>query len=298
MASQSRIGKIVVGTDFSDEATAALNAGFAWASRLGAELVLVNVLEEAIAGDDLTRERDASARRAMEQLAADIAGRGVPTTWFVVEGRPDTRLAEISDELGADLLVLGTHGRTGFRRLLLGSSAERTVRLARSGVMVARPGANERAAVERILVPTDFSEQANAGMELALQLAPEQAVIRLLHCWQEPALVGAEFAGGQTPAPLGEQQREAVLREGARLVQRYHTPGIDLGFLHRQQSATQGILTELEDEPYDLVVMASHGRTGVRRWLLGSVAEYTVRHAPCSVAVAPKPVESPSRDVW
>lgn len=298
MAPQPRIGKIVVGTDFSDEATPALNAGFSWALRLGAQLVLVNVLEDVVAGDDLARERDVSARRAIEQLAAGISERGVPTTWFVVDGRPDTRLAEISDELGADLLVLGTHGRTGFRRLLLGSSAERTVRLARSGVMVARPGANERAAVERILVPTDFSEQANAGIELALQLAPEHAVIRLLHCWQEPALVGAEFAGGHALAPLGEQQRDSVLREGARLVQRYHRAGIDLGFLHRQQSATQGILTELEDDPYDLVVMASHGRTGVRRWLLGSVTEYTVRHAPCSVVVAPKPEESPSRDLW
>lgn len=293
MGTPSRIDKIVVGTDFSDEATAALNAGFSWASRLGAELVLVSVNDSAGIHDELTRERDASVRRAIEQLAAGITERGVPTSWFVVEGRADTRLPAVSDELGAGLLVLGTHGHTGFRRLLLGSVAERAVRLARSAVMVVRPGAVERATSQRILVPTDFSHQADAGVELALDLAPTDAIVRMLHCWQEPALASAEFTSGQALVPLGEQQREAVIREGTRLVERYRRPGIELSFRHRQQPATLGILTELEDESYDLVVMASHGRTGVKRWLLGSIAEYTVRHAPCSVVVAPKPQESP-----
>jgi nucleotide-binding universal stress UspA family protein len=204
---------------------------------------------------------------------------------MIVNGFADTGLCDAARELGADLVFTGTHGRTGVGRFLLGSVAERVVRLSSAPVVVTR-GEAPRGGYRRILVPTDFSEAADAALEMALRVAHAEAEIVLLHCWSlttvAPTYV-AEPSGAVTQS-LRTAVAEGADAAAARLIARHRDRSID--FVRLESPAAAGIQNHLENAgPWDLVALGSHGRRGVQRWLLGSVAELTVRHAPCSVLV-------------
>ncbi|HTM23281.1 MAG TPA: universal stress protein, partial [Kofleriaceae bacterium] len=189
--------KIVVGIDFSSGSEAAIRAAMRLARHTGAEVCLVHcgVVPEhpvgiphglettADAYNKILAEHLASDRARLEELHQRLSGQGVVVSQLVTDGFADTTLVKVADELGAELMVLGTHGRTGVKRFLLGSIAERAVRLAGCNVMVARP-ADGTGPYQRILVPTDFSPSARRALVTALSLAAPGATIDLLHCWQ------------------------------------------------------------------------------------------------------------------
>ena len=78
---------------------------------------------------------------------------------------------------------------------------------------------------------------------------------------------------------------ESIRKQGAKLVRRYEGPGRTLHFFERCMSPVEGITAALDAQAYDLIIMGSHGRHGFKRFLLGSTAEATVRHANCSVLI-------------
>jgi nucleotide-binding universal stress UspA family protein len=208
----------------------------------------------------------------------------------VVDGFPDTGISEAAEDLDADLVIIGTHGRTGLKRLLLGSVAERVVRLCRRHVMVARApvDAGGEAGYRRILVPTDFSPRAELALQVALELVRPGGEIDLLHAWSLPA-----FTGSLVPSRVTENALEPVrasLEAGARekgdaLIARHRREGVAVSLAVVNDSAARAIDACATATSPDLIVMGGHGRRGLRRWVLGSVAEATVRHAPCSVVV-------------
>jgi nucleotide-binding universal stress UspA family protein len=297
--------RIVVGTDFSAESDIALAHGIRIARHVGAEVVLahagtvIDTADAALAPESaalLEYERivaeHAEANRAhLEQLVTRVRATGLAATDKVVDGFPDTGLSEAAEELDADLLIIGTHGRTGLKRLLLGSVAERVVRLCRRHVMVARapvdPGA-EPGGYGRVLVPTDFSPRAELALEVALELVRPGGEIDLLHAWSLPA-----FTGSLVPSRVTENALEPVrasIEAGARekgdaLIARHGREGVSISLIIVNDSAARAIDQAATASGPELIVMGGHGRRGLRRWVLGSVAEATVRHAPCSVVV-------------
>lgn len=149
------INRIVVPTDFSVTSDAAIEYAKALAERFGASLHLIHVFEDpymsvAFATDlyvqPLTETRDAlridAEARLRKQFHA-IDGWGVDGTADVIDGVPAQAIVDYADRLGADLIVMGTHGRSGFAHLMLGSVAERVLRTAPCPVLTVR------AAVER-----------------------------------------------------------------------------------------------------------------------------------------------------
>jgi nucleotide-binding universal stress UspA family protein len=286
------ISKIVVGIDFSEESEIAARYAVKIARYTGASVILVH------AGLVLDKQHDAAhsaAAREWEQmveghLAADrgkleelrerLAAQHQDVSHMVIDGFADTGLCEAAKELGADLVITGSHGRTGLKRLFMGSVAERVVRLCETSVMVARPGAEGSGPFRRILVPTDFSIHADRALQLAMVLCAPDGQIDVFHAWDTPPELALEWTG-PVLHELASQAREA----GESLLAKYHREGLTLGFETVRARAVDGVLERLQGGDYDLVVMGSHGRRGLRRLLLGSVAELTVRHAPCSVLV-------------
>lgn len=131
--------------DFSDDAEAALGTAVELARRLGARLHLLHVYQQPVdvlspygvaIPPNVGPELRAAAERRLQKIAARISG--VPTEVHVAEGPPAPVIAEQARLLAADLLVMGTHGRTGLRHLLLGSVAERTMRTARCPVLTVK----------------------------------------------------------------------------------------------------------------------------------------------------------------
>ena len=225
--------------------------------------------------DDATRLLADAGREATELGAPDVA-----TT--LRNGSPWSAIVELAEHERPDLIVMGTHGRGGVSRFLVGSVAESVVRHAPCGVLVVR-GDAEPAPYRDLLCPVDFSDGARLALDRAAELAaPGGRGIELLHVVEVP---NAYSWHASLAAPVGVEDRaRGSLAEWAdqlRAKTRVEvTTRVQLG------SPATAIVNALSERPFDLVVMGSHGRTGVRRLLLGSVAERTVRHAPCSVLVA------------
>ena len=140
-----RFETFLVPHDFSDDAEAALEAAVELARRLGARLHLLHVYQQPVdvlspygvaIQPNVGPELRAAAQGRLQQLAARISG--VRVELHVAEGPPALAIAEQAQSLGADLVVMGTHGRTGLRHLLLGSVAERTMRTAPCPVLTVK----------------------------------------------------------------------------------------------------------------------------------------------------------------
>jgi nucleotide-binding universal stress UspA family protein len=196
---------------------------------------------------------------------------------------PGTNILSYADENTADLIVMGTHGRRGVDRMLLGSVAEEVVRQAPCPVCTVR-NALETApsdAVRRVMVPIDFSDASKRALEHARELALTYgAEIVAMHAIEEvvlpmaygmaPKQVDAEAVRPNVEAALANLLAEHVGVEHARAEIRVGYP-------------PQEILDAITDESIDWVVMGTHGRQGLNRLLMGSVAERIVRHASCPV---------------
>jgi nucleotide-binding universal stress UspA family protein len=286
------ISRIVVGTDFSPESEVAARYGIKIARHTGADVVLVHAgmvpdhslpsprNEAAREWQRIVDDRLAADRGKLEELRQRLASQAPEVSHMMIDGFADTALCEAGKQLGADLLIVGTHGRTGLTRFLLGSVAERVVRLYERNVMVARPGAQEGAGFHRILVPTDFSMHAEDALRLALVLAAPGATVDVFHTWDTPPELALEWTG-----PILHELAEQARASGENLLQKYQREELTITYETARARAIAGIIDRLHEHEHDLVVMGSHGRRGLRRFLLGSVAEKIVRHAPCSVIV-------------
>ncbi len=295
--------KILVGVDFSAGSEVAIKQALRVARHTGAELCLlhVGVIPEqpvgvpdamattAAAYTRIVKDKLAEDREALARMRERVSGQGVEVSQALTDGFADTAIVRAATEMHADLIVIGTHGRTGIKRFLLGSIAERVVRLASCNVLVARPGGDDEGGFHRILVPTDFTEAARRALDLGVKLAAPGAAVDLLHCWQLPALTASTYGPVKSLRDLDEGIRTTLRGQasaaGQRLLAAHEAAGVELAFHEVEAPPTHGIQDWLADHTYDLVVTGSHGRRGVRRFLLGSVAEVTVRHSPCSVLV-------------
>jgi universal stress protein A len=140
--------KILVPTDFSDCAAGAQATAVDLARRLGGEIVLLHVLVEAplfgeglLSGPRVQSVYDAQrkwAEAALDARTADLQGHGIKASWRAPAGVPFEEIVNIAAEERADMIVIGTHGRTGLNRVLLGSVAERVIRLAPCPVLTVR----------------------------------------------------------------------------------------------------------------------------------------------------------------
>jgi nucleotide-binding universal stress UspA family protein len=283
------LAKILVGVDFSPESLRAVEHAMSVARHRGGTIVLAHVAAipppRNVAGNDgwaaLLRENLAADRVALADLRERIAGQGVDISQVVHDGFADTALAELAREVGAGLIVVGTHGRTGVKRWMLGSVAEKTVRLADVSVLVAR-GEAPPGGYRRIVVGTDYSELAWRALDRAFELAAPDADVRVVHAWQAPYV---EYdLSGDVLAKARESAEAEALAHRERLRDTRRPPGVSL-HLELDDGAPFEALDRRSVDA-ELVVVGSHGRRGLRRFVLGSVAEATVRYARCAVLVA------------
>ena len=268
------------------------------AGEADAELVLLHAwqvpagtfpMEQPIPAELLQRMNDEAQRGldAAVREASTLDARRV--TPVLRHGIPWTSIVDTLEDPAFDLVVIGTHGRTGLARILLGSVAEKVVRHAPCPVLAIRPD-GEPKPFTHALCPTDFSEDSRQAIDFAAELVrPGGAGITLLRVIETPVSYSGELPD---PALIRElDQRSAAQLEAwaARL-----RSAVSVPVTTRCRVGWPGaeILAAIDHDPsIDLVVMGSHGRTGIKRVLLGSVAEKVVRHARCPVCVARKRAE-------
>ncbi|UQA61274.1 universal stress protein [Polyangium aurulentum] len=292
--------KVLVATDLSESADEAIRQGHVIAGEAGGKLVVCHVVHEATRYAPLFPQRlqaetetliavERQAANAVEQRVSAVTGRSLdaPESFEVniTTGSADAEILRVAEEVGATLIVTGSRGLTGIRRMLLGNVAERIVRYAHCPVLVVR----KHEPTNRILAPTDLSERATPAVDLAAQIAQRRGgtlvVMHSLDIVPRPAFGFTVPFGGLPVIPPPEVVTQA--RTGAEEVL--------TGMLERlgakgerrvvEGDAATSIIQMADETGTDLVVVSTHGRTGLARVALGSVAEKVVRGAHCSVLV-------------
>ena len=200
----------------------------------------------------------------------------------------------LAREIGADLIVLSTRGHSGLKHLLLGSTAERVVRNAPCPVLVARKrkqrakASGEAFAIRTILVPTDFSQCSLAGTEYAAFLAKKlNATLRLFHAMYPYTNYVFVDRAGVRLSGLAEAVEETARQEMDALKQMDFLRGLPVQTELLPGLAVDEICAAAGEPEVDLIVTSTHGRTGLKHALIGSVAEHVVRYAECPVMVVP-----------
>lgn len=304
--------KILVGVDLSTTAELAIQHALVLARHTGAEVVLgmatsmpdvpgydapgpgrgpIAAIATALA--DEARRAATVEHTALSELTQRYAGQGVVVSQVIVDGRPAVAIPELARTLGADLIVVGSHGRTGVTRIAMGSVAEHIVRGAPCSVYVAR-GPVPAAGLRRVLVGTEFEPTAAAMLAQADALVAPGGQLELVTCWRLVPLAGEipfdTFAAGTLRSDVIEDltARATALLASAPRVAHAAT------FQIVEQGAPWGLIEAGTRAAADLLVVGTHGRRGLQRLLLGSVAEATVRHAPCAVLVARPPASTAS----
>ena len=200
---------------------------------------------------------------------------------------PADRILHCADTLPADLIVLGTHGRRGFERVMLGSVAERVLRKAQCPVLTVPPPATFKATklpFKRLLCPVDFSEPSLAAVRFALSIAKESgAHVTLLHAIEWPtdddAFTSIMLA---SPEVRGQLEDQIIDRLDALVLPEDRT-WCDPAARVTEGKAYRRIVEFAETDETDLIVMGVHGRNPVDVMLFGSTTNQTVRRAPCPV---------------
>ena len=257
---------ILVPTDGSDVAAVAADMAVALARRFGADVRGLYVRD----GDG-----DADGTRATAAVADRAAAAGVEATTAVVdaEGPIHRRILADADDHGADCIVMGTHGRTGLDRFVLGSVAERTLRESSVPVLTVHEDSVVGPDLDAILVPTDGSVCSEAAAAHAVDLAlSTDAALHVVH------VVDAGVLPMDGSGAVFDELQRAGERALDSVVERAEHAGVSTIRASVLSGTPYRAITDYADaEDVALVVMGTHGRTGFDRYLLGSVSERVVR---------------------
>jgi nucleotide-binding universal stress UspA family protein len=292
----TEIRNILCPVDRSEVSLRALGVATALAKWYDARLRVIEVVgipgpslgPAPLAVYGLTQEVRRGLADELERFSAPARDAGVSVRVSVEEGDVVGGILHEAEAIGADLIVIGTHGRSGFQRLTLGSVTEKVLRRAVCPVLTVPPGPEVLPAgdglFKRILCAVDFSMASLKGVEFALSLAKEaDAQITLVHVldWPRDGLLPRELeeAVAGTRAQWEATTRErlhALVPEGAR---EWCTPE-DLVIAGRP---AEEILRLARERAEEVIVLGVHGRGALDLALFGSHTHRVVREAPCPV---------------
>lgn len=302
------VTRILCPIDFSETSRRAVACAVALARWYEAQLTVLHVFAsvpvvEAAPGIGtgvvppplILKEVDRDALLVAMRTFVGPGVREVPTELLLQEA-PDVRdeILEGATASGADLIVMGSHGRTGLRHLLLGSVADAVLRRASSPVLIVPPHTDDThitVPFKRIVCPVDFSPTSLFAVNVAMTLAQEDdAEITLVHSvdissdlrdYMFPAEVDVEVLHAAARADALRQLRE-IVPESARPYCTVRTEAIE-GRPHR------AVLQLAAERDADLIVMGAHGRSAINRLVFGSNTYAVIRDAACPVLAVHPP---------
>lgn len=300
-----RVRSVLVPIDFSEPSRMAIDYVLPFIQEFGAELHLVHVFDRDYPFTSMTAlplvvpelEVGQRARTQLKEMAKKFSVDIRPENIHAVKGTPFEEICRIASDRHIDLIAITTHGNTGLKYLALGSTADKIVQHAPCPVLVVPPGELNRSVkdkggsqpalrISKIVVPVDFSDCSLKGLAYAKALAKKfgsRLVILnsvALRYW----ITGDEYARYDFPVmtrraeELAEEQMQALITDT-------DWDGIKVEASLQIGHAGDQICAQGKDA--DMIVTSTHGITGFKHMLLGSTAEYVVRHATCAVLVVP-----------
>jgi nucleotide-binding universal stress UspA family protein len=290
---------LLVPYDGSDPARAALKLAVALAAG-GAKLTVATVVNEmAVIAQSATTMMvydptplmdalDSQGKALLDDAVAFCGAAKVTVAVQLVHDTPVSGIANLVDERGCDLVVMGTHARTGMARTFLGSTTEGLLRLSRVPVLTVRSADRVADAPFAIaLVALDDSEPADAAAAVAARLARTAAAkVVACHAVDTTQLYENAVAYGFDPEQLGDEMRQeaAGIVKNA-LARASLAPDTAIAIV--DGDPVGAVIAAAEQQHATVIVVGTHGRRGLRRFVLGSVAESILRASDIPVLVVP-----------
>lgn len=286
------MNRILLPTDFSDSAEQAARHALFLAQQYGSTLHLLHVVSppapEPLLSQEIYQKLDTKAYEQLTRIYTASATNGIEIELAIERGEVAPAILDYAARHEIDLIVMGTHGRRGIKRLFMGSVTEEVVREAGIPVFAVRERDEPFPAksLQRILVPLDLSEHSRRALTYAKKLAASyDARIDLLH-----VIVALAHPGiyGMIPNPTPEVTKDLkkrVKQEMRRRIEEAKGPEVEVAFHLVRGDASGSILDFAEEQGTDLIVMTSHGLTGLDRFMLGSVTEKVMRSARCPIYI-------------
>jgi nucleotide-binding universal stress UspA family protein len=287
---------ILVTIDFSEYSKTALDICLGASRCMKTKLYVLHTIEKfphdyrhLLSGTTHADMKQKLEEDAIDKIKAMIpdeireTGDIIPMVRF---GKPFLEIIQVAKEENVDLLVVGTHGRAGVDRVMLGSVAERIVRKAGCPVMVIK--GRKYTSFKRIIVPIVFSDCARKALEYAIATArSHNSRLTILHVYEE------SFVEPYVNAANSEEEAEKIMKEIEWANETKYDEflkTIDLRGVEYDKLLIKGIPeTEIVEvameQQADLVVMGTHGRAGIMHILIGSTAEEVVRAVHCDIII-------------
>lgn len=293
---------LLVATDFSETAELAVAHAAALARRRNARLVLVhghtmatywigpaNPLRIPPSYEEAVLQ---NARERLDAIVLELQTSGLEVESRLVSATGPEAILHVANELDADLIVTGTRGHTGFKHLLLGSTAEEIVRTAHRPVLSVHPGdAVPDPGHLRIILPTDFSDDAKLALGLAVDLVTNGAAdcsLCLVHILHTPIMLAPVVGDTAMREVFMEQARENAIEGLDRIADELRQQGHTVETIVREGDPADSLADIAREKNASLIAMGTRGLTGLKRIVHGSVADRTVRHATCPVLTIPR----------
>jgi len=263
--------ELLVPLDGSPEAESILPAARRLASALSAGITLVSVVERP----DVPPKQQGY----LESKRKELSQGSCRATALLRTGRAAPEIVDLAGRPNVEAVVMTTHGRRGIDRLKLGSVAEEVLRHAPVPMLVARPDA---ASLEggRLVVALDGSPAAERVLPDALRLA--RALGRPLDLVRVALPIAVAGGLGEPLVPLPVDDPSPYLNA---LASRLDAGGVEIRTVALEGRAAPQIVAHAQSERAGLLLLTTHGRTGLGRLLMGSIAEEMLRTAPCPVWV-------------
>lgn len=276
------VKSILMATDLSARSDRALERAVNLAQAHGAQLTIVHVIDSHLPAS-LADGQEATARQSIKEQIAELAPQDRSRIAISVAfGRSHVEILATSEKVDADLIVVGAHRADAFMDLFRGTTAERVIRAARVPVLLVKDPMTKP--YQRVMVGVDFSVYSKQATGFAESFVP-QGVFHLVHAYDVP--FSGFFYGQKKQSEtrkrdqMGFQKKiegemAAFLADLKAKPPKYHT-------VLKEGSAQQVILRQIEHIKPDLLVIGTHGLTGIAHAFLGSVAEDMLREPPCDV---------------
>lgn len=279
---------ILLATDFSERSDRALRRATLLARQHGAALRIVHAVDDDQPAHIVRTER-AEAEALLRKLCRTVRDfDGVTCESEVILALPFLGILKAVEAAAPDLLVIGSHRRQVLRDVFIGTTAERTIRQA--GCPVLMVNAPPVGAYTHVLLTTDFSEASRDALDRFARLGLGEGLRNtLLNVYQAQALnlaLSSAMSAADRQGYLDDARREAEHAQArflAAIGQREVTPALR----HEARAAHLEILDAAQQMRADLIVLSTHGRTGLAKMLIGSVTEAVLRTSPTDVLAIP-----------
>lgn len=293
---------ILFPTDFSPSSAPAFRYAVEWAKTFEAQLTLLHVhslqpgleIDAGVAQQYLDEQRKV-AREELEERLVEARQQVPHASMEIMAGLPSESICLLAREKKCDLIIMGTHGWTGFDRVLFGSVADRVIQRAPCPVLsIPHRETKDILAMhplpihpKHVVLPVEFSDCSMDAYEYAVQIAKWfYAPLTLVHVI-EPLSYSLDFT---LTHPLQEKtNRDKVEKRLSDLAAVLSEQGLSAGYELLDKPTVDGILETTAIQQADLIVMGTHGRKGLSRLILGSTTSKILEHSPYPVLTVKSP---------